>query len=136
MSRDFSPRMHWAVNMQYKDLYFSNIKYTYKDKTEWMYTGAELLDRKMHPYMHVLGADIYREIRDILSENDFDALDKELGKLVEADFSGKSTDGFPKEMTDWYYNKHNHYYHEPNDEEFMEYIKKRYVMEAQCNEQH
>ena len=74
----------------------------------------------------MLATNIYADIKRMLSPEAFDALNEYLGRLVEADFSKNSTAEFPKEVTDWYFNKHNHHYREPNDESFMEYIRVAY----------
>ena len=89
-----------------------------------MYTEEELSDRIAHKYLAVMGADIYKQVRKMLSEEKFERLNNLLGQLIEADFGNKGTSDFPKEITDWYYNRNGHYYHEPNDEELIEYLKK------------
>ena len=122
MSRDFAPCHHWAANLMYPDLYFSNIKMCFAGKEEWIYTEEELADRKTHPYIAVMGTDIYKTLREKLSEDRFKELNKALGELADADTNHRDTSRFPAEMVDWYYNRHGHYYHEPNDEEFLEYI--------------
>lgn len=124
MSRDFSPREHWLAEKQFEGLHFSNIIMHIGDKKEPLYSEEELCDRKEHRYLAVLGADIYRLLREKLSEEQFSKLNDTLGKLVEADMNKGDCSIFPKEMVCWYYNKNNHYYHEPNDEEFMEYIER------------
>ncbi len=126
MSADFSPRICWFVNEQNNDLYLQNIKYTYNGKSVWAYTEEELNDRKAHKALAVLGTDIYKKIRNMLSEDDFNALNNQLQAMIDADVAGKSTASFPEEMTCWYYNRNNHHYHEPNDEEFLEYVTTKY----------
>ena len=122
MSRDFSPRMHWAAHLQNQDLYFTNIEYSFNGKKWLLYTEKELEDRRKHKALAVLGADIYKRLREELSDDEFEELNETLQELADNDFGGKETGSFPDKMTDWYYNRHAYYYHEPNDKEFMEYI--------------
>ena len=128
MSRDFSPRMHWAVFREYPEIYFSNYTFvnTKTGTSVPMFTEEELADRKKHPVVHILASGIYGILRKTLTEDGFDDLNCEMQRLVEADMDGESTDGFPKELTDFYYNRHNHYYHEPNDEEFLVWARNHY----------
>ena len=83
-------------------------------------------DRRNHPHIAVLGIDIFTSLRKELSEEQFKDLDNTLEKMIETDFNKGDTAIFPQQMTDWYFNRHNHYYHEPNDQEFMEYIRSTY----------
>ena len=53
-------------------------------------------------------------IKALLSPDDFEELCVMLKNLVEADMQNKPTSSFPAEVTDWYYNRHDYYYHEPN----------------------
>ena len=129
MSKDFSPQMHWFAHMKFPELHFSNIKMNFKGERWLVYTPEELEDRKKHPYVQVLASDIYGELRTVLTDKEFEDLNKTLQNLVESDISGKSTSSFPKEMTDWYFNTKDYYYHEPNDREFMEYIKREHKLQ-------
>lgn len=126
MSRDFTPRMHFQTYMKFPEIYTSNITWVVGDKSTPFYTEEELEDRKAHIYVHVLGSDIYKNLRNILSDKKFEELNSLLKELVEADFDGKDTKHFPTEMTDWYFNRNGHYYHEPNDEEFLAYIEEKW----------
>lgn len=122
MSRDFSPRTHWECSLSNPEAYFGNWEYCYAGRTTLLYTDKELEDRKTHKAIHVLGADIFKLLREKLDDDEFEELNETLTSLVEADFGGKSTDTFPDGIITWYYNRNNHHYHEPNDEEFMEFI--------------
>ncbi len=124
MSRDFSPKICWEVNKQNPDLFISNIMFEINGKTSWMYTEDELADRRNHKVLQVLGADVYAPIRALLCEDEFEGLVKQLETLVQADEKGTGVSDFPEEMTTWFYNRHDHYYHEPNDEEFLEWVTK------------
>lgn len=126
MSKDFSPQIHWYIHLQYKDLHFNNVKITFDGKSRMVYTEEELADRKRHPALQVMASDIYNDIRKLLSNDQFEKLNNTLQALADADTSNKNTAEFPTEITDWYYNRHDHYYHEPNDAEFMEYIKNKF----------
>ena len=126
MSRDFSPRMHWYAHTQFPDLHLSNIEYVVDGKSSMVYTEEELADRRKHVGVQVLASDLYGEIRKLLTDREFKEFDKTLLELANADMEGKDTSKFPKEMTDWYFNRHDHYYHEPNDREFMEYVRRTY----------
>ena len=126
MSRDFSPQQCWYVNKQFPGLYLSNIRISLGGKEEWMFTETEMEDRKAHPYIAVLGCDIYRDLRNRLTKESFETLNKLLGKLVKADETDSDLSGFPEEVKSWYFNSNNHYYREPNDEAFLEYALKKY----------
>lgn len=123
MSRDWSPRECWAVHLHDKDLFFSNIEIIVDGKSRGMwFTDEELEDRKTHKYVAVLCGGIYKKLRETITDDAFENLNRTLGELVDADFGGKGTSQFPSEMTTWYFNLKNHYYREPNNEEFLEYI--------------
>ena len=127
MSKDFSPQMHWFSYLRFPDMYTSNITWTINGKSFPMYSDEELADRKNHIAVQVLAADIYKKIRDILSNEKFETLNETLQKLAETDAAGSDTSAFPKEMTDWYFNRHDHYCREPNDEGFLSYLKSSYA---------
>lgn len=129
MSRDFSPQQCWIVNNieHSKDLYLSNLRFFSNGEWHDMYTEEELADRKAHKYIAVLACDLYNKFKKVLSAEQFERLNNDLKELTDADTAGESTARFPKEMTDWYYNRNDHYYHEPNDEEFMEFVLKNYT---------
>ncbi len=129
MSKDFSPQMHWFAYLRFPEIYSSNITWTVGSESFPIYTEEELADRKTHIAVHVLGADIYKKIRKILSDEKFESLNGTLQKLAETDVSGGDMSVFPKEMTDWYFNRHDHYYREPNDEEFLNYLESSYAKE-------
>ncbi|MBP3783859.1 MAG: hypothetical protein J6I68_11490 [Butyrivibrio sp.] len=130
MSRDLSPRECWFVNKQSGcDAFLQNITYHYGDKTWDLYTEEELAGRRTHKALAVLGTDIYKRIKEMLSSEQFEALNETLTKLVEADESNKSFSDIPKEIINWYFNHGNHHYHEPNDDEFLEYLEKEYKEE-------
>ncbi|SFU86453.1 hypothetical protein [Butyrivibrio sp. M55] len=127
MSRDFSPRECWFVNKQSGcDAFLQNITYSYAGKKWDMYTEEELADRKAHRTLAILGADIYIKIKEKLSTEQFEALNMTLTTLVEADENNKSIPEIPEEIINWYFNKNDHYYHEPNDYEFLDYLEKSY----------
>ncbi len=127
MSKDFSPQMHWFSYLRFPDMYTSNVTWTVGGESFPMYTEDDLADRKKHIAVHVLGTDIYKKIREVLSNDKFEALNETLRKLAETDVAGGDTSAFPKEMTDWYFNRHDHYYREPNDEEFLSYLESSYA---------
>ena len=125
MSRDFSPRECWYANKMSKcDAWLQNITYSYGGKSWDMYTEDELTDRRSHKALAVLGADIYKTVKEMLNEKQFESFNVTLEKLIAQDESNGCTSGFPKEITDWYFNRHNHYYHEPNDQELLEFLEK------------
>lgn len=132
MSRDFSPRECWYKNKETisdtipHGIYLQNYSWVIDGKEHPAFTDAELQDRRVHPYLAVTGGDIYKTVREILPEEKFEKLNRLIGELIDADFGGKSTDGFPKEVTDWYFNRHNHHYHEPNDATFLEYLRRKW----------
>ncbi len=126
MSKDFSPQMHWISYLRCPDIYLSNIMWTIDGKSFPMFTEDELADRRNHVAMQVLASDIYGKIRSLLSDEDFESLNGTLQKLVDADVCGGDMSAFPNEMLDWYFNRHDHYYHEPNDEEFLGFLEKFY----------
>ena len=127
MSRDFSPRECWYANkMSGCDAWLQNITYTYGGKTWDMYTEEELADRRLHKALAVLGADIYKAVKEMLNKKQFESFNKTLERLIEADESKGSLSGFPKEVTDWYFNRNGHYYREPNDEEMLEFLQRTY----------
>ncbi len=126
MGRDFSPREQWLAHRQFPDLHFSNIKFTDSaGRPEMLYTEEELRDRREHPHMQVLGADIYGSLRKALTDAQFGELEAMLGKLVAADMEGRDAPDVPEPVKCWYFNRHGHHYHEPNDDEFFEYIVPR-----------
>lgn len=127
MSKDFSPRIRWHLHFDMPEVFFSNIEMNFNGQKWLVYTEEELEDRKNHPAMHVLGPDIYKIIRDMLSNEQFEELNASLQQLADNDMDGKSTAGFPKEMTDWYYNTNNAYYQTANDEAFVRYVGKHYL---------
>ena len=132
MSRDFSPRECWiandtsSTNEHPYGIWLENVKWTINGHSEWTYSDEELQDRRNHKYLAVLGCDIYSRIRSMLDTDSFENLNRLLNELVDADFGDEGTSAFPKKVTDWYYNRHGHYYREPNDEEFLEYIIKEF----------
>ncbi len=126
MSRDFSPRDHWLAEQQFNGLHFSNFIMHINGKEIPMFTDKELEDRKKHPHLAVLGADIYKPIREYLSDKEFEIFDNTLKHLIEADLENHDTSQFPKTLTDWYFNRYNHYYHEPNDAMLLVYIESTY----------
>ena len=91
-----------------------------------LYTEKELEDRKAHRTLAILGADVYKRIKEKLSTEQFEALNMTLTTLVEADENNQSIPEIPEEIINWYFNKNNHYYHEPNDYEFLEYLENSY----------
>ena len=128
MGRDLTPRECWFINKQSGcDAFLQNITYSYADKTWDLYTEEELADRRAHKALAVLGTDIYKRIKEMLSSEQFEALNRTLTKLVEADENNKSLSDIPKEIINWYFNKGNHHYHEPNDDEFLEYLENVYM---------
>ncbi len=129
MSRDYTPREKWFVNKSTlteddpHGLYLSNILYKFNGVEQWAFTEEELEDRRKHKPLAVLAGDIYKKIKELLPEDKFEALNKQLGELVAADEENKSLEAFPEEILTWYFNKNRHHYHEPNDEEFFEYVE-------------
>ena len=124
MSRDFSPQMHWGAYKVQPEIYTSNIEYHIKGQKPFsLYTEEELKDRVNHIAVHVTASGIYRQIRSMLSDESFEKLNTMIADLVKADFEGNNTFVFPKELCDWYFNRRDHYYHEPNDEELLSWIK-------------
>ena len=131
MSRDFSPKQCWLVNKESSQeipfgIYLQNFRWNINGEDHWAYTDEELLDRRNHKYLAVTGADLYKDVRNFLTNENFEKLNTLLGEMIEADDDGKCTSSFPKEMTAWYFNRNNHYYHEPNDEEFLDYIRREW----------
>lgn len=127
MSRDFTPRECWYANkMSGCDAWLQNITYSYGGKSWDMYTEDELTDRRSHKALAVLGADIYKTVKELLSEKQFESFNITLEKLIAQDEANESTSDFPKQLTDWFYNRHGHYYHEPNDIELIEFLKVTY----------
>ncbi len=132
MSRDFSPRECWLVNESSKapgneyGTWLNNIMWVCGGITKPMFTEQELQDKRKHAHIAVLGADIYTRLKGMLTAEHFEELETRLAELVASDMKGKALDAFPAEMVDWYYNRHNHHYHEANDEEFMEYVALTY----------
>lgn len=127
MSRDFSPRECWFANKQSGcDAFLQNITYSYGGKTWDLYTEEELADRRAHKTLAVLGPDIYKKVKDMLSSEQFEALNKTLTEIVEADENNKKLPEVSEEIINWYLNSDNHYYHEPNDEQFLEFLKGEY----------
>ena len=127
MSKDFSPQVHWMVHRRYPEIHLSNGEFHLKDGVKMLYTDEELADRRTHEYLQVMASDIYNDIKKLLSPAQFEKLNTLLKDLVEADMQNKSTSHFPEAVTTWYYNRHDHYYHEPNDNEFMEFLRTVYV---------
>lgn len=131
MSRDFSPKQCWLANKESSQeipfgIYLQNFRWIINGEDHWAYTDEELQDRRNHKYLAVTGADIYKDVRNFLTNENFEKLNTLIGEMIEADDDGKCTSSFPKEMTDWYFNRNNHYYHEPNDEEFLDYIRREW----------
>ena len=135
MSRDFSPQIHWFAHKQYPDIHMSNIEFEVNGKKWMRFSDEELADRRKHEYVQVLASDIYSEIRSMMSDKDFENFNIMLKNLVTADEEKKDLSSFPKEVVTWYRNDNNHYYHEPNDEEFLEYLQKTYVKEKKSKSQ-
>lgn len=126
MSRDFSPQMHWFAHKQFPDIHMSNIEMNFNGKKQMMYTDEDMEDRRKHEYVQVLASNIYSNIRNLMSDKEFESFNDTLKDLVTADMENKDLSKFPKEMVTWYRNDNNHYYCEPNDEEFMNYLTKTY----------
>lgn len=127
MSRDFTPRECWYANkMSGCDAWLQNITYSYDGKTWDLYSEEELTDRKVYKALAVLGADIYKTVKELLNEKQFENFNITLERLIAQDEVGESTDSFPKQLTDWFYNRYGHYYREPNDAELIEFLKVTY----------
>ena len=134
MSRDFSPQMHWAAYTRFPEIYSSNVRMDFSGKSWNLYSDEEFADRMAHMVLHVLAADIYGEIRTLLAPSDFEALTAMLQNLVDADLRGDDLSSFPVEIVDWYTNSRNHYYHEPNDAEFLAYLRGAHAMKNEAGQ--
>ncbi len=127
MSRDLTPRECFYMNKQFPGLFFQNIEYHLNDGTVFnIYTEEELADRRAHEYINVLAVDIYGKLKKILDKDKFEKLNDLFKELTEADLKGSDMSVFPKEITDWYFNKPREHYREPLDEMFLEYIEKEW----------
>ena len=126
MSREFSPQIHWFAHLEFPDIHLNNIEFNFNGKTSLLYSEEELADRRKHEYVQVLASDIYKDIRSLMTDKEFEDFNGMLKDLVTADMEKKSLSSFPKEVVTWYRNDNNHYYHEPNDEEFIEYLERTY----------
>ncbi len=129
MSRDFAPKDHvlahqiWVKSGK-QSPYLSNIIMCFDGIEKPMYTDEELQDRQNHETAAIMCSDIYSTLRKKLSTEEFDTFNFMLTDLKDKFLNRKPLD-FPKPVLTWFFNKNNHYYHEPNDEEFMEFILKR-----------
>jgi len=130
MGKDFAPCHHvlahrmW-LNEEKESPYLSNLIIRTNGKEEMMYTDEEIKDRKNHEAMAVMCSDIYITLREKLSTKEFEELNAVLTKLMKSYMNGESIDNYPEPILTWFFNKHNHHYHEPNDEEFVEYVLKK-----------
>ena len=127
MGKDFAPCHHVLAHQMWvkegkESPYLSNLLICFNGKEEKMYTDEELEDRRNHEAMAVMCSDIFKIFREKLSPEKFEELNATLTDLMDAFVNGQSVDDFPEPVLTWFYNKHNHHYHEPNDEEFVEYV--------------
>lgn len=127
MGKDFAPCHHVLAHQMWvkegkESPYISNFLICFNGREEKMYTDEEVEDRRNHVAMAVMCSDIFKTFRDELSPEKFEKLNKTLTDLMEAFINGKSVNNFPEPMLTWFFNKRNHHYHEPNDEEFVRYV--------------
>ncbi len=127
MSRDFAPKDHLMAHKMWLESgeqspYLSNIVMRFSGKERLMYTEEELQDRQNHEALAVMGSDIYSTLREKLSPEKFNEINSILNELGKRYCSNDPLDDFPRPMLTWFFNEHKHYYHEPNDEEFVEYV--------------
>ena len=124
MSRDFSPQMHWHSYLRYPDIYSSNMEIFVDNKSlGFKFTDKEIADHKKHIALYVTASDIYDKLKKILSKDQFEDLATMVMLLTKMDTVGQNLSTFPEEMVTWYTNKHNHYYNEPNAEEFLSWVQ-------------
>ena len=124
MSQDFSPQMHWHSYLRYPEIYTSNIEIFVNNKSVgFRFTDKEIADHKKHIALYVTASNIYHNLRELLSQTQFEKLSRMITLLTEADTKGQNLSLFPKEVVSWYCNEHNYYYSEPNDEKFLSWVQ-------------
>jgi hypothetical protein len=91
-----------------------------------MFTDEEMKDRRKHKAMAIMCSDLYATFRTQLTTKEFGKLSAMLTRLMNKVIKGESLDDFPEPVLTWFFNKNNHYYHEPNDTEFLDWVLKTY----------
>lgn len=131
MSRDFAPRDHLCSHLIFEkegkeSPYFTNFTWHFGNQTQKMFTDEEMADRRKHKAMAILCSDIMGTLRDNLTAKEFGKVSAMLTRLMNKFIKGEPLDSFPEPVLTWFFNKNGHYYHEPNDAEFLDYILHTY----------
>ena len=121
MSRDFTPQMHYAVSKQYPEIYMGNMIIHIEGKLDTkMFTDEQMELKSKYKTFYICAADIFFKIYKKYSTEKFEKINNLIESLVEA----TDTSSFPNELVDWFEGKldKNFYYHERNDELFLEWL--------------
>ena len=121
MSRDFTPQMHYAVSKQYPEIYMGNMIIHIEGKPDTkMFTDEQMELKSKYKTFYICAADIFFKIYKKYSTEKFEKINNLIESLVEA----TDTSSFPNELVEWFEKKKkkNFYYHERNDELFLEWL--------------
>lgn len=131
MSRDFAPKDHLLSHLMFEkdgndSPYFANWTWHIGDKVQPMFTDEEMEDRRKHRAMAIMCSDLYATFRAQLTNDEFGKLSAMLTRLMNKVIKGESLEDFPEPVLTWFFNMNHHYYHEPNDAEFLDWVLKTY----------
>ncbi len=121
MSKDFTPQMHYAVSKQYPEIYMGNMIIHIEGKPDTkMFTDEQMELKSKYKTFYICAADIFFKIHEKYSTEKFEKINNLIESLVET----TDTSSFPNELVDWFEGKldKNFYYHERNDELFLEWL--------------
>ena len=122
MSKDFTPQMHYAVSKQYPEIYMGNITIHIKGKPDTkIFTDEQMELKAKYKTFYICASDIFFKIYEKYSTEKFEKINSLIESLVET----TDTSSFPNELVDWFEGKldENFYYHERNDELFLEWLE-------------
>lgn len=123
MSRDFTPQMHYLISRENPEMYRSQMTFTIAGQEPIKkFTDEQLGLMAKYETLYPITADIFFDLRDKMSESDFERLNetfKELVNTPKLDW-GK----FPTELVKYYTGEldPSFHYHEENDRLFKEWV--------------
>ena len=127
MSRDFTPQMHYMISREYPLIYQSQITYTFSGQEPApMFTEEQLELMKKYNTLYPITIDFFFELRDRMSERDFERLNDTFKELVIT--PQREWDKFPEELVKYFKGELDplFYYHEDNDRLFKEWVLNKF----------
>jgi len=123
MSRDFTPQMHYMISRENPYMYQSQITCTIAGQEPApMFTEEQLELMKKYDTLYPITIDFFFELRDRMSERDFERLNDTFKELVIT--PQREWDKFPEELVKYFKGEldPSFYYHEDNDRLFKEWV--------------